>query len=149
MRSMCVVTVLLAAFVVGCGNNPPADAGPTDTGSGSADVVFTGGPACTDYARTCTTPTPYGTCCAMCPAGYTCGYADPGVDAGGGTTTTNICSATCINASECPTNGTHSAMCVRGLCYQSCDPMNAASCPELEQCTTIYGVNICTVVVCH
>ena len=94
MRPSRVLAVLFALVAIGCGGGPVADAGtdsgPVDTG---VDVVYTGGPLCTDVAHESTMPVPYGPCSGMCPTGYSCGYANPGVDAGVGPPTVNICRA--------------------------------------------------------
>lgn len=145
--------LLLSALLMNgaCGPNVSGADGGTDTGvAPGPDIVVIpdGALTCAAYTQQCgAAPTPYGLCCSACPAGLTCGYANPGVDAGTGTAVL-ICTKLCGNGAVCPAgqNGVAS-WCVRGLCYQSCEPAGV-TCPAGEQCVTLYGHGICEAVTC-
>lgn len=152
MRWSHLLAVIVGPVLVACGNGSSPDAGntPTDTGTGGGnDVVMADGLSCADYAHACAGQTqPYGLCCPTCPTGFTCGYANPGVDAGNATTVL-MCSKTCQNGADCPAVGTTQALCVLGLCYEQCDPTAATGCPPSEQCITVFGHSVCAAVSCN
>ena len=152
MRWTCWLTIVCAFAFVACGNGSANDAGPTDTATdtGGGTDAATDGLTCAEYARACQGPTPaYALCCTpTCPTGFSCGYANPGVDAGA-LTTVQMCTQQCQHLADCPAAGSTPALCVLGLCYQTCDPTTGGACPPAETCVTVFGRSVCAAVTCN
>lgn len=149
MRCTIMVAFVFGCALVACSTGSSNDAGPTDSGTSSGPDVQADGLSCAEYTRVCPAQTlPYGLCCTDCPTGFSCAYANPGVDAGTGTAVL-MCTQMCQHLADCPAAGSAAGICVLGLCFQTCDPTTGGACPPAEGCIPVFGRNVCAAVTCN